>query len=107
MKPPNHERLSRRDRRIAVVLLTDADHLTAPTIAQAAQVSSLRVFRLLDWLEVRNLITGEFETRDDEKPRRRYYRLTRDGRAWAHRTTRLLPTRSVERFIEQETKTHG
>lgn len=105
MKSPNYERLSRRDRRIAVVLLTDADFLTATAIAKAAQVTTLRIFRLLDWLEVRHLVTGEFEERDDGKPRRRYYRLTRDGRAWAHRTTRLLPRWSVERFIEQEAKT--
>lgn len=86
-------RLSRRDRRVLLALLTDATNLSATTLAVTAQVSPWRVFQIIDRLEDANVVVTAREelSPGDIRPPRRYYRLTAQGRAWAHEALALVP----------------
>lgn len=89
MRIPNALRIRRRtwpyrrDRRVLLALLTGAANLSGWPITRTAQVSAARTYRVLDRLEDAGLVVGEWEARGDGRPRRRFYRLTPQGRQWA------------------------
>jgi hypothetical protein len=85
-------RLTRVNRRRLLVLLADAANVGGGTIWHLAGGSSARVwFGFLDKLEDAGLVTGEWEAprtgwsapSEQDSPRRRFYRLTPEGRAQA------------------------
>jgi len=85
-------RLTTVNRRRLLVLLTDAANIGGGDIWRFAGGSSGEVwFGFLDKLEDAGLVTGEWETprigwsepADSGSPRRRFYRLTPEGRAAA------------------------
>jgi DNA-binding PadR family transcriptional regulator len=80
-------KLRRRDCRVVLALLTGAGNLSGYPLAKLAQVSAARVYRVLDLLEDAGHVAAHWE--DGPPPRQRFYRLTPDGRAWAHRTLGL------------------
>lgn len=82
-------KLRRRDRRVVIALLTGAGNLSGFPLATLAQVSTARVYRVLDLMEDAGHVTAHWG--DGPRPRRRFYRLTPDGCAWAHRTLGLKP----------------
>ena len=84
-------KLRRRDRRVLVALLTDTENLSGFPLASLAQVSAARVYRVLDLLENAGHVTGRWG--EGPAPRRRFYRLTPDGRDWAHGVLGLTPAR--------------
>ncbi|MGI5414252.1 PadR family transcriptional regulator [Actinomadura luteofluorescens] len=88
--------LRRRDRRVVLALLTGADNLSGYPLARAAQVSAVRVYRVLDRLQDADYVTATWTDvtglgEDGVLRQRRCYRLTSDGRVWAHRTLGLTP----------------
>lgn len=70
-------------RRVLLVLLTGADNLSGYPIGRAAAISFASVYNALDRLENAGWITGEFEGQPGARPRRRFYRLTPEGRSLA------------------------
>lgn len=89
--------LSKRARRIVVVLLTDAANLSGWTLGTYAQVNFGTLYVWLDRLERAGLIAGTWEDREciaeghTDCPRRRFYRLTPEGWVWAWDTLGLQP----------------
>ena len=79
------------NRRRLLVLLTDAANIGGGDIWRLAGGSSGHVwFGFLDKLEDAGLVTGEWETPEPlDHPRRRFYRLTPDGRAAAMKALNL------------------
>ena len=92
----NSIKIRRRDRRVLLALLSDAENLSGAPIADTAQVSHARVHRVLARLVSAGYVTREAWTRADDHPRRRFYRLTSEGRAWAHAELGLLPRRPTD-----------
>jgi DNA-binding PadR family transcriptional regulator len=78
-------KLSKRDRRVLVVLLTDATNLSGWTLARYAKVSGWRLYAFLDRLENEGLVQAS------GKPENRCYRLTPDGWVWAWDVLGLNP----------------
>lgn len=76
MKPKPEIRPTRVTRRVLLVLLTDADRLALYPIGHLAGVTSGRVYLTLRRLERLGWVTAE-------NPPRKFYRLTRQGRAKA------------------------
>jgi PadR family transcriptional regulator, regulatory protein PadR len=81
MKP--EIRPTRATRRVLLVLLTGAEGLSGYPLSRLSQVNSGRVYIVLGRLERAGWADGEWEQRYDGKPRRRFYHLTRQGRAKA------------------------
>jgi DNA-binding PadR family transcriptional regulator len=77
----NDIRLSDKDKRVLVVLLSDVTNLSGGPLMKLSRTSGPRVYGLLDKLEDAGLVTAEWEV--GPEPRRRFYRLTPDGRTWA------------------------
>jgi Transcriptional regulator PadR-like family len=75
-------KLTRVNRRRLLVLLTGATNIGGATIWHLAGGMSGRVwFGFLDQLEDAGLVIGEWETPEpQDHPRRRFYRLTPEGR---------------------------
>lgn len=87
-------KLSKRNRRVLAVFLTDATNLSGWPLARLAGVSSASVYILLAKLEDAGLVASEWEQRDDaddDRPRRRFYRLTPEGWVWAWDVLGLHP----------------
>jgi len=77
-------RLTRASRRRLLVLLADAANCGGSELWRLAGGSAGRLYIVLDRLEDAGLVTGEWETPEpQERPRRRFYRLTPEGRAAA------------------------
>ena len=81
-KPQVRIRPTRRVRRVLLVLLTGADNLSGITIMQLAGTTGFGAYTVIDRLEEAGWITGEWD-QYMAPPRRRYYKLTRQGRAKA------------------------
>lgn len=101
-------RLSKRNRRVIAVLLTDPTNLSAWPLAMArlAGVKSGTLYPLLSRLEAAGLVTSEWEERafpDDGRPRRRLYRLTQGGRVWAWGVLGLYPPSDGPRLRREDT----
>jgi PadR family transcriptional regulator PadR len=75
-------RATRRVRRVLLVLLTGADRLDGWKLKQLTDLTGPGVYSAIDRLEDAGWITGEWEPAAS-RPRHRYYRLTRSGRAKA------------------------
>lgn len=69
---------NRRERRILLVLMSGAGGLSGYPIARAAQVGSGYVYVALARLQHHGWVTSEWA--DGPELRRRFYRLTLDGR---------------------------
>lgn len=78
-------KLSKRNRRVLAVLLTDATNLTGWMLARYAKVSGWRLYAFLDRLEDEGLVQAS------GKPETRCYRLTPDGWSWAWDALGLYP----------------
>jgi DNA-binding PadR family transcriptional regulator len=82
----------RRARRVLLALLTDAPELSGYPLSRLAQVGAGHVYIVLDHLEQRGWVTGEWE---DNKPgfqsRRRYYQYTPVGRERARNILGIKP----------------
>lgn len=74
---------SRRERRVLLALLSGASSLSGYPLSRAAQVGSGTVYVVLARLERAGLVDADWETRADNKSRRRFYRLTSEGRTYA------------------------
>jgi DNA-binding PadR family transcriptional regulator len=77
-------RLPRSHRRVMLALLTGAPRLSGYPLSRLAQVGSGTVYIVLDRLENRGWVEGEWEDPNPlpaGKGRRRFYRLTPKGRA--------------------------
>lgn len=74
-------KLSNKDKRVIAVLLADASNLSGWPLAKLSKTSAARVYVVLARLERAELVTSEWE--DGPNPRRRFYRLTPEGRSWA------------------------
>lgn len=73
---------SKAKHRILLALLTDAPDLGGYTLSQLADVSPGAVYVCLDRLENDGWIVGDWETPEPlDRPRRRFYQLTPEGRA--------------------------
>jgi DNA-binding PadR family transcriptional regulator len=75
-------RVPRSDRRVMLALLSGAANLSGYPLARAAQVGYGRVYVILDRLENAGWAAGEWGPGAEGK-RRRFYRLTADGRTRA------------------------
>ena len=82
-KPP--VKPTRATRRVLLVLLTGAGRLSGFPLSRAAQVSAGRVYVILDRLEDLGWVAGDWEQDPPAgRPgRRRFYQITRYGRAQA------------------------
>jgi DNA-binding PadR family transcriptional regulator len=79
---PYRRRVPRSHRRVMLVLLTDAANLGGYTICRAAGIGSGSAYPALARLEKLGWLDSEWETPEPvNRPRRRFYRLTPDGRA--------------------------
>ena len=77
-------KLTRVNRRRLLVLLTDAANLGGSTIWRLAGGSAGWLYVFLAKLEDAGLVTSEWEAPEPlDRPRRRFYRLTPEGRAAA------------------------
>jgi DNA-binding PadR family transcriptional regulator len=74
-------KLSDKDKRVLAVLLSDATNLSAFPLAKLSRTSSGGIYVLLARLERNDLVTSEWQV--GPEPRRRFYRLTPEGRTWA------------------------
>ena len=74
---------TRATRRVLVVLLTGASNLSGWPISHLSGISAGHVCVILARLEREGWITSRWEERCDGQPRRRFYALTRQGRAKA------------------------
>lgn len=77
----NDTKLSDKDKRVLAVLLSDATNLSGWSLMKLSRTSGPRVYGLLDKLEDAGLVTAEWQV--GPEPRRRFYRLTPEGRTWA------------------------
>lgn len=75
-----HPRVPRSHRRVMLALLA-ADGLSGYPLSRLAQAGPGAVYVVLDRLERRGWVTGDWEVREDAGPRRRFYALTPEGRA--------------------------
>ena len=83
-------KLTRVNRRRLLALLTDAANLGGSTIWMLAGGSSGRVFIFLGKLETAGWVVSDWETPEPgDRPRRRFYRLTPEGRAAAMTALKL------------------
>ena len=73
-------RIPRSHRRVMLVLLTGAGRLSGYPICRAAMTGPGTVYPVLERMEKRGWVVGEWEERSDGHPRRRFYRLTPAGR---------------------------
>jgi PadR family transcriptional regulator PadR len=83
---PYRRRIPRADRRVMLALLSGAGNLSGYPLARAAQVGYGKAYVILIRLERAGWVQGEWEPPDplpDDRPRRRYYRLTDTGREHA------------------------
>ena len=77
-------RIPRSHRRVMLVLLTGAGRLSGYPICRAAMTGPGTVYLVLERMEKRGWVAGEWETPDPlpgDRPRRRFYRLTPEGRS--------------------------
>jgi predicted transcriptional regulator len=74
-------KLSKRRRRVVLVLLTDAANLSGWALARLAGAPGWSVYMLLDRLEDAGLVVGNGQ----------FYRLTPDGWVWAWDVLGLRP----------------
>ncbi len=82
-RPYGRRRIPRSHRRVMLVLLTGASRLSGYPISRAAMVGSGTVYIVLGRLERLGWVVSEWETPNplpEGKARRRFYRLTPDGR---------------------------
>ena len=79
---------SRRQQRVLLVLLSGASNLYGYQLWRTSQVRSGTVYRVLDHLEDRGWVTGEFREQAAGKARR-FYTLTPEGRKAALLLLRL------------------
>jgi PadR family transcriptional regulator, regulatory protein PadR len=70
----------RRQRRVLLVLLSGAPNLSGYPIGRAAQAGSFTVYPVLDRLEDCGWVTGEWGPGKPGSGRRRFYKLTPEGR---------------------------
>lgn len=77
------KRTARGERRVLLVLLTGASRLSGYPISRAAQVGAGHVYVILAGLERRGWATSDWEDGKPEGQRRRFYRLTPEGRTGA------------------------
>ena len=75
------EKLKPREKRVLAILLTDALNLSGWKLSELSRTSGARLYPLIDKLEDAGLVAAEWEHATE--PRRRFYRLTPEGRAWA------------------------
>jgi DNA-binding PadR family transcriptional regulator len=80
---------SRRERRVLLALLSGAPNLSGYPLSRTAQVSSFTVYRVLDRLEDRYWVIGEWEAGKPKEERRRFYALTPVGRTAVLRLLKL------------------
>lgn len=73
-------RIPRSHRRVMLALLA-ADGLSGYPLSRLAQAGPGAVYVVLDRLERRGWVRGDWEIREDTRPRRRFYALTPEGRA--------------------------
>jgi DNA-binding PadR family transcriptional regulator len=92
-------RWSRGRRRVLLALLADADHMSGYPISCTAQARAASVYRVLDHLEDGRYVTAEWEVRDDDKPRRHFYRLTPKGHEYAMAVLELEPHADITEEI--------
>ena len=79
-------RLTRKNRRVLLVLLSGATNLSGYPICRAAGTGSGTVYPLLARLEREGWVTSEWgPVFTDDGLRRRFYQLTADGRSEAYR----------------------
>jgi DNA-binding PadR family transcriptional regulator len=71
---------NRRERRVLLALLSGAGNLSGYPLGRTAQVGSLTVYRVLDRLEDRYWVIGQWEADKPKGERRRFYTLTPVGR---------------------------
>jgi DNA-binding PadR family transcriptional regulator len=81
-KPQIRIRPTRRTKHVLSVLLTGATNLDGLLIMQLAGTTGFGAYTVIDRLEEAGWITGEWD-QYMAPPRRRYYKLTRQGRAKA------------------------
>jgi PadR family transcriptional regulator PadR len=74
---------TRRTRRVLLVLLTGAGRLSGYPISRAAMVDAGYVYTVLATLEGAGWVASDWEEGKPEGQRRRFYQLTRYGRARA------------------------
>jgi PadR family transcriptional regulator PadR len=86
-------RVPRSDRRVLLALLSGAANLSGYPLARTAQVRYGRVYVILDRLENAGWVTGQWGPGEVDK-RRRFYRLTDDGRPRAMATLGLEEDRT-------------
>jgi DNA-binding PadR family transcriptional regulator len=79
-----------------LALLTDASNLSGYPLAVAAQVGYGRVYVILARLERSGWVAGDWGTPDARGDRRRFYRLTDEGRAQAMAILKLTEDRPGE-----------
>ena len=83
-------RLTRRRRRVLLALLADAAAMSGYPLCRAAQVGPGTVYPLLAHLENAGWVIGEWDTATTPNGgRRRFYRLTGEGRAAAAAALKL------------------
>lgn len=85
-RPYGRVRVPRSHRRVMLVLLTGAQGLSGYPIGRAAMVGSGSVYLILARLERLGWVSSEWETPNplpDGHGRRRFYRLTDEGRRHA------------------------
>jgi PadR family transcriptional regulator PadR len=74
-------RVPRSRRRVLLVLLSGAPELGGYTIARAAMTGYGKVYVILDHLERLGWVESDWESPEPlNRPRRRFYRLTGEGR---------------------------
>ena len=83
-------KLTRVNRRRLLVLLTDAANLGGSTIWLLAGRTAGGTYEFLAKLEEADLVVSEWEAPEPlDRPHRRFYRLTPEGRAAAMKALRL------------------
>jgi PadR family transcriptional regulator, regulatory protein PadR len=94
-RKPYSRKVSRRARRVLLALLSDAGNLSGFVIGRAAQTGSGTVYPVLAKLESNGWVTGTWDTVvQSNGGRRRFYRLTDEGRAHALRLLGLEDSRA-------------
>ena len=82
-KPKPEIKPTRATRRVLLVLLTGASNLSGWPIGHISGTGAGSVYVVLARLEREGWVTSCWEERFDGRPRRRFYALTRQGRAKA------------------------
>jgi DNA-binding PadR family transcriptional regulator len=89
-RPLYNRRAPRRARRVLLVLLSGAGNLSGFVISQAAQTGAGTVYPVLARLEREGWVTSDWESPEPaDRPRRRFYKLSEEGRVQAMRLLRL------------------